>query len=143
MWPGWLVGLKAGRPALSIRGPLWRHRLAMLRKGDEVFEKHPVLAIFLTPAPIAGIHRPRTGVYLLVTVLTAAGWAVGIGLGSYYIGPSVIEFVDDLGLVTGIGLGVLIAVVVVVELRRRRRRRARRAHDATAAPGIEPPSAEV
>jgi membrane protein DedA with SNARE-associated domain len=140
---GWFIGLKAGRVVLSVRGPLWRHRLAVLRKGDEVFAQHPVLAIFLTPAPMAGIHRVRTEVYLLVTVLTAAGWAAGIALASYFVGPSVVDFVSDLGTATGIALGVLIALVVATEIRRRRRRRRRdaRPSDHGSGPGLEPPSA--
>lgn len=140
---GWLVGLKAGRTVLSARGPLWRQRLAVLRKGDEVFQQHPVLAIFLTPAPLAGIHRVRTGIYLLVTLVTAAGWAAGIALASYFVGPSVVDFVSDLGAVTGIALGVLIVLVVVTEVRRRRRRRAPRAHETPPGSGLEPPSTDV
>jgi membrane protein DedA with SNARE-associated domain len=139
---GWLIGLKAGRTVLSARGPLWRQRLAVLRKGDEVFAQHPILAIFLTPAPIAGIHRVRTGIYLIVTVLTAAGWAAGIALASYFVGPSVVDFVGDLGTATGIALGVLIALVVAAEVRRRRRRRAPRAPEAGPGPGLDPPSTE-
>jgi membrane protein DedA with SNARE-associated domain len=134
---GWLLGMKAGRVVLSVRGPLWRQRLAVLEKGDEVFEKHPVLAIFLTPAPVAGIHRVRTGIYVVVTIVSAALWAAGIGLGAYFVGPSVVEFVSDLGWVTGIGLVLLIAIVIGVEIRRRRRRRARRAREPTAAPRSE------
>jgi membrane protein DedA with SNARE-associated domain len=138
---GWLVGLKAGRTVLSARGPLWRQRLAVLSKGDEVFAQHPVLAVFLTPAPLAGIHRVRTGVYLVVTVLTAAAWAAGIALASYFVGPSVVDFVGDLGTATGIALAVLIALVVATEIRRRRRRRGRRTTDGGPGPGLEPPSA--
>lgn len=137
---GWLVGLKAGRTVLSARGPLWRQRLAVLRKGDEVFEKHPILAVFLTPAPLAGIHRVRTGIYLLVTAVTAAGWAAGIGLASYFVGPSVVEFVSDLGTITGIVLGLVIVFLVAAEIRRRRRRRSPRTPDAGPGPGLEPPS---
>jgi membrane protein DedA with SNARE-associated domain len=136
---GWLVGLKAGRTVLSARGPLWRQRLAVLRKGDEVFAQHPILAVFLTPAPMAGIHRVRTGIYLIVTVVTAAGWAAGIGLASYFVGPSVVEFVGDLGTATGIALGVLIALVLAAEVRRRRRRRPPRTPEPEPGPGLEPP----
>lgn len=138
---GWLLGLKAGRVVLSARGPLWRQRLAVLRKGDEVFAQHPVLAIFLTPAPLAGIHRVRTGVYLIVTVATAAVWAAGIGLASYFVGPQVVDFVSDLGTATGIALGVLIALVIVAEIRRRRRRRSLQTGKSASGPGLEPPSA--
>ena len=91
--------------------------------GDDVFERHPVIAILLTPSWVAGIHRVRTDVYMILNLVGAAVWAAGIGLAAYWIGPSVIEFVNDLGLVTTVLLGAVIAAVVAAEVVRRRRRR--------------------
>lgn len=121
---GWWAGLVAGRKLLSAPGPLLRLRLRTLERGEEVFARHPVIAILLTPAPIAGIHRVRPMVFLAVNTASALAWALGIGLGSYFIGPSVIDAVGDLGLVTGVGLCVLIVFAAGLEIRRRRRRRA-------------------
>jgi membrane protein DedA with SNARE-associated domain len=123
---GWLIGMKAGRVVLSARGPLWRQRLSALKRGDEVFGRAPVLAIFLTPSWVAGIHRVKPGLYMLVNGVTAAMWAIGIGLAAYFIGPSVVDAVGDLGTVTEIGLLVAVVAVVALEIRRRRRGRARR-----------------
>lgn len=122
---GWLIGLKAGRAVLATRGPLQSMRRGALARGDEVFARHPVIAILLTPSWIAGIHKVGAAVYLTVNVVSAAVWAVGIGLGAYYIGPAVIDFVADLGWVTGGGLVLLILAGVVVEIARRRSRRTR------------------
>ena len=122
---GWLIGLKAGRAVLTTRGPLHSARRGALARGDEVFARHPVIAILLTPSWIAGIHKVGATVYLTVNAVSAVVWAVGIGLGAYYIGPSVIDFVADLGWVTGGGLVVLILAGVVAEIVRRRRRRTR------------------
>ncbi len=122
---GWLIGLKAGRAVLATRGPLHSMRRSALARGDEVFARHPVIAILLTPSWIAGIHKVGAAVYLTVNVVSAAVWAVGIGLGAYYIGPAVIDFVADLGWVTGGGLVLLILAGVVVEIARRRSRRTR------------------
>ncbi len=122
---GWLVGRRAGRTVLTTRGPLHKMRLTALARGDEVFAKWPVTAILLTPSWIAGIHHVRPALYLPVNVLSAAVWAIGIGLGAYFAGPAVIDFVDDVGLVTGIGLGVLVLLGILLEVRRRRRRKGR------------------
>ena len=122
---GWLIGLKAGRAVLATRGPLHSMRRGALARGDEVFARHPVIAILLTPSWIAGIHKVGAAVYLTVNLVSAAVWAVGIGLGAYYIGPAVIDFVADLGWVTGGGLVLLILAGVVVEIARRRSRRTR------------------
>ena len=124
---GWLIGMKAGRGMLTTRGPLHKARLRALERGDEVFGRWPVAAILLTPSWVAGIHRVRAGVYLPTNAVGAALWAVAIGLGAYLIGPSVIDFVNDLGLVTGAALVVLVAVGVWVEFGRRRRRARREA----------------
>lgn len=119
---GWLAGLKGGRPLLTARGPLRGARIKAVARGEEVFARHPVLAIYLTPSWVAGIHRPRTSTYLIVNAVSSGLWAAAIGLGAYYVGPPVLDFVGDLGLVTG---GALVAIVVAMalgELLRRRRR---------------------
>jgi membrane protein DedA with SNARE-associated domain len=123
---GWFAGLKAGRALMTARGPLHRARLATVRRGEEIFDRWPVAAILVTPAWIAGIHRVRNRIYQPTNVISAAVWAAGIGFGAYLIGPAIVDFVSDLGLVTGGGLILLIVVGVVLEVRRRRGRRARR-----------------
>jgi membrane protein DedA with SNARE-associated domain len=122
---GWLIGMIGGRTLVTAPGPFRRARVKAVEKGDEVFERHPVIAILLTPAWVAGIHRVRTDVYMILNLIGAAVWAAGIGLAAYWIGPSVIDFVSDFGLVTTALLAGLIACVVGAEIVRRRRRRAR------------------
>jgi membrane protein DedA with SNARE-associated domain len=122
---GWVVGRKAGRRVLISRGPLQALRRGAVARGDAVFARYTVLAVLFTPSWIAGIHNVRPAVYLPVNALSAALWACGLGLGAYFIGPTVIDFVEDLGLVTGIGLLVLVLAGVGGEVLRRRRARAR------------------
>jgi membrane protein DedA with SNARE-associated domain len=122
---GWLIGKIGGRTLVTAPGPLRRARLAAVTRGDEVYERHPVIAILLTPSWVAGIHRVRTDVYMIINAVGAALWAAGIGLAAFWIGPSVIEFVSDVGLATTLLLVALIAAVVVGEIMRRRRREQR------------------
>jgi membrane protein DedA with SNARE-associated domain len=91
-----------------------------------VFGRFPVMAILLTPSWIPGILRVRARVFLPTNILSAALWAVGIGMGAYLIGPAVVDVVGDLGLATGLALAALIGVAVATEVVRRRRRRGRR-----------------
>ena len=119
---GWVIGMKAGRRVLSARGPLWRTRLNALSRGDEVFRRFAVLAILLTPSWIAGIHRVGAGIYLVTNAVGAAVWAVGIGLGAYFLGPPVIELANDLGWVTIVGLLLLVGGGIALQVRRHRRR---------------------
>jgi membrane protein DedA with SNARE-associated domain len=124
---GWLIGRHGGRTVMTVRGPLHHFRLGAVKRGDEVFTRYPVVAILLTPSWVAGMHRGHPWIYQAINAVSAAAWALGIGLAAYFVGPSVIDFVDDVGVFTTVGLVVLIAVVVVIELRRRRRRREREA----------------
>ena len=122
---GWLLGLKAGRAFVTAPGPLRGLRLRAVDRGEALFARYPVTAIILTPAWIAGIHRVRPTVYLITNALTAVVWAAGIGLGSYFIGPSVVDAVDDLGTASEVGLVVLVLAGVALEVARRRRSRKR------------------
>lgn len=119
---GWLGGLLAGRAVMTAPGPLLKLRLKAVERGEEVFERWTIIAILLTPAWVAGIHRVGTWIYLVVNEVTAVVWAVGIGLGAYYAGPPVLDVVDDLGWVSVVGIVVLVIGGVAIELTRRRRR---------------------
>jgi membrane protein DedA with SNARE-associated domain len=121
---GWQAGRILGRSVMTAPGPLRGLRLKAVERGEEVFERFTVLAILFTPAWVAGIHRAGTAVYLTTNAFSSALWAAGIGLAAYYAGPPVIDVLDDVGTVTGIGLVVLIMLAIGFELNRRRRARA-------------------
>ena len=118
---GWLVGRHLGRSVMIAPGPLRRLRLKAVERGEEVFERLTVIAILLTPAWVAGIHRVGTPVYLITNSVSALVWAVGIGLGAYYAGPPVLEVLNDVGTATLIGLGLLVVAAIGFEVARRRR----------------------
>jgi membrane protein DedA with SNARE-associated domain len=138
---GWLIGMWAGRRILTFPGPFRRFRQGAVERGDRIFERHPVIAVALTPTWIAGIHRVRPHVYLTINAASAAVWAAVIGLGAYYAGPSIVDLAGDLGLVTVIGFTVIVMLAVGGELFRRRRRAARRTAASVAAenePALKP-----
>jgi membrane protein DedA with SNARE-associated domain len=120
---GWWVGRVLGRSVMTAPGPLLRLRLKAVERGEEVFERLTVIAILLTPAWVAGIHRAGTTVYMITNLVSAAVWTVGIGVAAYYAGPPVLDVLQDVGTVTAVGLGVLVAVGIGFEVTRRRRRR--------------------
>jgi membrane protein DedA with SNARE-associated domain len=128
---GWLIGLKAGRAVFIAPGPLRAVRVRMVARGEAIFERHPVSAILLTPAFVAGINRVPSRIYQPINAISALVWTLGIGVGGYYLGPPVLDFFGDLG--TGLAI-VAIAVVVglvVLELIRRRRQRSATAGSST------------
>ena len=133
---GWIAGLKAGRTVLSAPGPFRRLRLRALRRGDKIFERHPIFAVMLTPAWIAGIHGVPSRIYQPLNALSAALWAAGVGIGAYIVGPSIVDAVGDVSLATAILIGAVVlgsAVAAFIQNRRVRSRRATRAAPTAAA----------
>lgn len=118
---GWYVGLKAGRAVWLAPGPLKRWRVHTLRRGEEIFARHPAFAVILTPSWIAGIHGVRSRVYQPLNMLGATIWAAAIGLGAYVIGPPIVEGVSDFGLATAALLGAFLLVVITGGVIRSRR----------------------
>jgi membrane protein DedA with SNARE-associated domain len=106
---GWLVGLIAGRSALTAPGPLRSIRIDAAQRGEQTFKRVEAVAIFLTPSWVAGVFHARAGLYNLINAVSAAVWAVAIGVGGYYIGPPIVEVVDDFGTV-----GLILAIAIVV-----------------------------
>jgi membrane protein DedA with SNARE-associated domain len=123
---GWLVGLIAGRSVLTAPGPLRSIRLDATERGEQTFKRVEAVAILLTPSWVAGIFHARPGIYNLINALSAAVWAVTIGVGGYYVGPLVVEVVDDLGTVGLILAIAIVGVALATTLIRRQRGAERR-----------------
>lgn len=117
---GWLIGMRGRRAILTARGPFRRARTRALARGEAIFNRRVVIAVILTPSWVAGIHRVRWPVYLPANALSAAIWAVGIGVGGFLIGPPVADMFSDLGTVGLIVLVALIAAGGIAEVARRR-----------------------
>jgi membrane protein DedA with SNARE-associated domain len=107
---GWLFGWLGGRSLLIAPGPLRSFRLDAVRRGEMAFKRVEVVAILLTPSWVAGIYRAGPVVYNVVNATSAVAWTLGIGIGGYYLGPPVLEWISDFGTV---GTVVAIAIVVV------------------------------
>ena len=120
---GWLLGMKLGRAVLTAPGPFRQLRLNSVTHGERLFKRREVWAIVLTPPWVAGINRSRARVYLPINAVTALVlWAAPLAIGAYLIGPPILDFFSDIGLILTIGLVVVIAAIVAAELIRRRRR---------------------
>jgi membrane protein DedA with SNARE-associated domain len=117
---GWWIGMVAGRTVMTGPGPFRRLRLRAVERGEEVFQRLTVIAILLAPSWVSGINRAGPIIYNVTNAVSAAAWAVGIGLGAYYVGPAVLDVLADVGTVTAIGLVSLVLVGVGFEIRRHR-----------------------
>lgn len=129
---GWLIGLKAGRTAVTAPGPLYKLRLRTVEQGERIFHRMEVLAIIATPPWVAGINRSRPQLYLPVNALSALLlWAAPLGIGAYYAGPVFLDLFGDLGTLLSVMLVVGVLSIVGAEVMRRRRSRHRRQGEPT------------
>jgi membrane protein DedA with SNARE-associated domain len=106
---GWAIGLKGGRALMTRAGPLYRLRARLLRHGDSIYERRGWLAVFFAPSWMAGVSGMSAGRFVGANAVSAVVWALGFGLGAYFVGPSITDLADDIGLV-----GVIVVMVVVV-----------------------------
>ncbi|HEY7076507.1 MAG TPA: hypothetical protein VH418_14110 [Solirubrobacteraceae bacterium] len=106
---GWLIGRRFGTALVSAPGPLRRQRARAALRGTRFFERYGVLAVYLAPSWVAGSVAMRAARFLPANAIAAAIWALVVGLAAYLIGPSIAEFVGDLGLA---GLLVLVALAL-------------------------------
>jgi membrane-associated protein len=131
---GFALGRKVGRRVLSAPGPLYRHRVRVLRVGEPFFERHGPKAVFLgrwitglriTAAWLAGANRMRWPVFLFWNALGGMAWATSVGLASYYLGHTAETYLKSSGLIA-LGAVVLGGAALWGILRRRREHASRR-----------------
>jgi membrane protein DedA with SNARE-associated domain len=127
---GWAIGMRVGHSVFGGPGPFRQARLRMLQSGQRFYDRYGVLAVFFTPSWLAGINRMRSRAYLILNAVSALLWALTVGLGAYFIGPSIEDIVSDVGLAgIVIVVGIIGAGAVAQRVRRRRLRRPSRAPD--------------
>lgn len=116
---GWIIGVRAGRGVLTRPGPLHRLRLAATASGDRFYARYGIVAVLFTPSWVAGIHNMHWSRYVPVNAVSALVWALAIGLGAYWVGPSITDIAGDAGTVGWVLVGVAVAIAAFVLLRRR------------------------
>jgi membrane-associated protein len=146
---GFALGRKVGRRVLNAPGPLYRHRIRVLRVGEPFFDRHGPKAVFLgrwvtglriTAAWLAGANRMRWPVFLFWNALGGIAWASSVGLLAYFLGHTAEQYLKASGLIA-LGAVVLAGGTLWLVLRLRRERaedvvdELLEAEDATARPG--------
>lgn len=111
---GFIIGKLGGRSILTAPGPLAHFRGKMLEHSEEVYLRHDLLAILITPGWAAGVHGVRWLKFLWLNLASALLWAGSLGLGAYYLGSRVTtEFSSEIGWVVG-GIAVVMAIYYFV-----------------------------
>jgi membrane protein DedA with SNARE-associated domain len=122
---GWLLGRRGGRAVIASPGPFRRARRRALDRGERFYARYGTLAVFLTPAWMAGVSKMPWTRFVPANVVSALVWALTIGVGGYFAGPPVVDVFQNVGLAVSIAIAVaLVAGGSMAEWMRRRRRRA-------------------
>jgi len=114
---GWLIGFKGGRALMTRPGPLYRLRLRLVRRGDRIYEKRGLLAVYLAPTWMAGVSGMRFRRFIPANAICALAWALLVGLGAYFAGPSVADALGDVGTIGLILIGLVAAVSLAARWR--------------------------
>lgn len=113
---GFIIGKHGGRSIFTAPGPLAHFRATMLEHSEEVYLHYDLLAILITPAWAAGIHRIRWPKFLWLNLASALLWAGSLGLGAYYLGSRITTaFSSEIGWIVG---GVALVMVIYYFMQR-------------------------
>jgi membrane protein DedA with SNARE-associated domain len=116
----WL-GRAGGRRLLLRRGPLLAWRTRALARSELLIQRRAFLASLLGPGWLAGINEVPPRPFVAGSALSGLLWTLTIGLGAFFVGPSLIALYDDVGRWTTIAALVAAGLIgLVVFLRRAR-----------------------
>jgi membrane protein DedA with SNARE-associated domain len=116
----WL-GRAGGRRLLLWPGPLLAWRTRLLLRSEGLIQRRAFLASYFGPGWLAGIHEIPPRPFIAGSVLSGLMWTLTIGLGAFFVGPSLISLYDDVGRwATLTALAVAAAAGLFVFMRRAR-----------------------
>jgi len=116
----WL-GRAGGRRLLLGPGPLLAFRTRILARSEGLIQRRAFLASLLGPGWLAGINEVPPRPFIAGSALSGLLWTLTIGLGAFFVGPSLVALYDDVGRWTTIAALVAAGSVgLVIYLRRAR-----------------------
>lgn len=116
----WL-GRAGGRRLLLWPGPLLAWRTRLLLRSEGLIQRRAFLASYFGPGWLAGINEIPPRPFIAGSVLSGLMWTLTIGLGAFFVGPSLISLYDDVGRwATLTALALAAAATLVILMRRRR-----------------------
>lgn len=115
------IGRAGGRRLLLRPGPLLAWRVRLLARSEGVIQRRAFLASLLGPGWLAGINEVPPRPFIAGSALSGLLWTLTIGLGAFFVGPSLIHLYDDVGKWASIAALTAGAGVAAVILLRRSR----------------------
>jgi membrane protein DedA with SNARE-associated domain len=91
------IGRAGGRRLLLWRGPLLGWRTRMLVRSESLVQRRAFLASLFGPGWLAGINKLPPRPFIAGSLLSGLMWTLTIGLGAFFVGPSLISLYDEAG----------------------------------------------
>jgi membrane protein DedA with SNARE-associated domain len=92
----WL-GRAGGRRLFLRPGPLLAWRTRTLARSEGLIKRRAFLASLLGPGWLAGINEVPTRPFIAGSALSGLMWTLTIGLGAFFVGPSLVALYDEIG----------------------------------------------
>jgi membrane protein DedA with SNARE-associated domain len=92
----WL-GRAGGRRLLLGPGPLLAWRTRLLVRSESLMQRRAFLASLLGPGWLAGINELPPRPFIAGSALSGLMWTLTVGLGAFFVGPSLISLYDQVG----------------------------------------------
>jgi membrane-associated protein len=92
----WL-GRAGGRRLFLRPGPLLAWRSRTLARSEAIAQRRAFLASLLGPGWFAGINEISPRPFIAGSAISGLAWTLTIGLGSFFVGPSLISLYDAVG----------------------------------------------
>lgn len=119
----WL-GRAGGRRLLLRPGPFLGWRARALARSEALAQRRAFLASLLGPGWFAGINEISARPFMAGSALSGLAWTLTLGLGTFFVGPSLVSLYDTVGQwATIAGAGAAGAVGLFLLARRARRHR--------------------
>jgi membrane protein DedA with SNARE-associated domain len=118
------IGRVGGRRLFLRRGPFLAWRTRVLARSEGLVQRRAFLASLLGPGWLAGINDVPPRPFVFGSALSGLLWTLTIGLGAFFVGPSLIHLYDDVGKWATIAALTAAATVGTAVLLRRRTRQA-------------------
>jgi membrane protein DedA with SNARE-associated domain len=117
------IGRAGGRRLFLRPGPLLEWRARALARSERLMQRRAFLASFLGPGWVAGINEVPPRPFIFGSALSVLMWTLTIGLGAFFVGPSLISLYDEVGQWATVAALVCGATVAATFLLRRYRAR--------------------
>jgi membrane protein DedA with SNARE-associated domain len=91
------IGRVGGRRLLLWRGPLLAWRTRLLDRSEGLMQRRAFLASYFGTGWLAGINELPARPFIAGSALSGLLWTLAIGLGAFFVGPSLVSVYDNVG----------------------------------------------